>query len=82
VTAGAAEPRHLQVVRGNPTPEEVAALVTVLSALAARGGAERAAQAATTRRTAVRSLWARPARNIWPPLAPSPDAWRASGFPR
>jgi Acyl-CoA carboxylase epsilon subunit len=71
--------RHLRVVRGEPTEEEVAALVTALSLVAARAAAERAAAA---RRTTVRSLWALPVRNIRPPLGPRPGAWRASGFPR
>ena len=31
----------LRVVRGNPTPEEVAALVAVVSALASAGGEQR-----------------------------------------
>ena len=58
----------VSVVRGEPTPEEVAALVAVLSATAGN-----AAAPATTLAT---SAWARSGR-------PSriPASWRASGLP-
>ena len=60
----------LRVVRGDPTPEELAALVTVLSA--------RPAPAAPPVR---RSVWGNPARRVRRPLRPGPGAWRASALP-
>ena len=62
----------LRVVRGDPTPEELAALVTVLAARAAAGAAE-------PRR--ARSTWADPAARLRAPLRPGPGAWRRSGLP-
>ncbi len=62
----------LFLVRGEPTPEELAAVVTVLSA---RGGA-----AAPPPARAPRSLWAAPVLRA--PLVPGPGAWRASALPR
>ena len=58
-------------VSGNPTPEEVAALVVVLSAL---GGEEPAPEHA-------RSAWSDPS---WRLVGPSRtrDGWRTSGLPR
>ena len=59
----------LSVVRGTPSPEELAAVVAVL---AARGGSAAAAPAPAPR------LWRSPLR---PPLGlPGPGAWRASGL--
>ena len=63
----------LRVVSGDPTPEEVAALVAVL---AASGGGERAGPAAYARRGRTR---ARLVRRTPPP---GPGGWRASGLPR
>ena len=80
VTPG--DERPLRIVRGDATPEEIAALVAALGLVSARAAAERKAAAAAKRRTGTKSLWARPVRNIRPPLGPSPGAWRASGFPR
>jgi hypothetical protein len=65
--------RFLQVVRGDPTPEEIAALVAVLTArarAAAGPGPER------------RSAWADPGRRLRPGLHHGPGAWRASALPR
>jgi len=64
----------LRIVRGEPTDDEVAALVTVVAALAAR--------TAGTTPPASRSQWRNRARNIRPPIGPGPGAWRASGLPR
>lgn len=58
----------LQVVRGDATPEEVAALVAVL---ASRGGAPAPAPA-------VPSRWRSPLRAPLP--APGPGAWTASAW--
>ncbi len=60
----------LRVVRGEPTPQELAALVAVLVARAA------AAPAPPAR---VRRPWARPVLRAL--LPPGPGAWRASGLP-
>ena len=61
----------LRVVRGNPTPEELAALVAVVSA---RGAAVEDEPAP------VRSLWAAP--QLRRPLTTGPGAWRASALPQ
>jgi Acyl-CoA carboxylase epsilon subunit len=75
--AGAAdgnEPRVLlQVVRGEPTAEEVAALVTVL---AARSGGAPAPDPGPT------SRWADPRRLVRGSAPPARGGWRASALPR
>ncbi|GAB3590503.1 hypothetical protein GCM10027446_05440 [Angustibacter peucedani] len=63
-------PVALRVVRGEPTSEELAALVVVLAASA--GGGEAPA--------APRSVWASSGR-ARAPLASGPGAWRASSLP-
>jgi hypothetical protein len=60
----------LRVVKGDPTPEELAALVAVL---ASRGGAEPAPEP-------VRSPWARPGVGLRRPVPIGPGAWRESGL--
>ncbi len=60
----------LRVVGGNPTPEEVAVLTVVLTAL---GGAPAAPAPAP-----VTGGWADPSRRLRRPLAPGPGAWSAS----
>ncbi|MCA1710127.1 MAG: acyl-CoA carboxylase subunit epsilon [Actinobacteria bacterium] len=60
----------LRVVRGNPTPEELAALIAVVST---RG-------VAAPEEPARRSLWATPVLRA--PLHAGPRAWRASSLPR
>jgi len=62
----------LRVVRGNPTPEEIAALVAVLVARRGDGGAEPAPS---------RSAWADRSRALRRPLYPGPGAWRCSALP-
>jgi hypothetical protein len=62
----------LRVVKGDPTPEELAALVTVVASL---GGPP----AAPARRTPE---WNAPRRLHRPPQAHGPGGWRASGLPR
>jgi Acyl-CoA carboxylase epsilon subunit len=61
----------LRVVTGEPTPEELAALVAVLASL---GGPA----AAPTRRTPEWNANRRLQRVV---LRPGPGAWRASGLP-
>jgi len=62
----------LKVIDAHATPEEVAAIVTVLSAL---GGGAPAPKP-------VRSQWAHPSRSMRPPHAHGPGGWRASALPR
>ena len=63
----------LRVVRGEPTAEELAAVVAVVTATStapAAGAPE------------PRGQWRSRGRNIRPAAARGPDAWRASGYPR
>ena len=62
----------LSVVRGEPTPEQLAALIAVVSARGSGSGEQAEAPAP--------SLWNRPA--LRGPLHPGPGAWRASALPR
>ena len=66
----------LEVVAGDPSAEELAALTVALSAvLAARGGpAGRPGRASPG--------WADRSRMMGAPPAPGPDAWRRSARPR
>jgi hypothetical protein len=63
----------LRIVRGEPTDEEVAALVVVVSSLQAP---ETAAEKPR------RSAWSDRRVLVREPLEHGPGAWRASGFPR
>jgi hypothetical protein len=62
-----------RVVRGDATPEEVAALVAVIASMSA---------GAAPARPQPRSTWADPARRMRTTLPHGPGAWRASGMPR
>ena len=76
--AGAGPERPpLDVITGDATDEEVAALVAVVQAMAAAGAA-----AAASARPARRSAWADPARGVRTSLPQGAGAWRASGLPR
>jgi hypothetical protein len=66
----------LQIVRGEASPEEIAALVATLTAIAARSRAAEEAKPAP-----VPSLWNAPARRLRVPLHPAPGAWRRSALP-
>ena len=61
----------LRVVRGEPSPEELAAVVAVVSARQGAAGDEPAPSAPL--------LWATP--QLRPALSGGPGAWRASGLP-
>jgi hypothetical protein len=74
--AGTTERPFLRVVRGDPKPEEIAALVAVLTARA------RAAAAARTPPPGRRSAWADRAGQLRRPLTHGPGAWRAGSMPR
>jgi Acyl-CoA carboxylase epsilon subunit len=72
--AGVTEPPFLRVIRGEPTADELAALVAVLGARAAgvRTGSDRS----------PRSAWADPGARLRFPPAPGPGGWRRSALPR
>jgi hypothetical protein len=59
----------LRVVKGDPSPEELAALIAVV---AGRSAGEDAP-------APERPLWGRPV--LRGPLSPGPGAWRASALP-
>ena len=67
------EPR-LTIVRGDPTPEEIAALVTVLTARLQSAGHAKSGGA-------PRYGWSSRSRLMRGPISRSPGAWRASGLP-
>jgi hypothetical protein len=73
-TTGTTGRPPLRLVRGDATPEEVAALLAVLSAASAGGDAKPA-----PRHT---SQWASRERGVRRPPQPGPGAWRASAWPR
>lgn len=68
----AVEPPVIRVVRGNPTPAQLAALTLVLSAAGGAAGQE------PPRRT----LWTNRSRYARPRPAVGPGGWRASALPR
>ena len=63
----------LRILTPGATDEEIAALVAVISAMAAAGAEER------TRRPTP--AWSAPARRVRTTLRHGPGAWRASGLP-
>ena len=63
----------LRVVKGEPTPEELAALVAVVAARASASLVPPAGQRQTP--------WAAPERRLRRSLAPASGAWRASAWP-
>ena len=62
----------LRVVRGDATPEEIAALVAVLLSRSDDAGAPS---------PSARSAWADRSRQLRRPLRPGPGAWRRSALP-
>jgi hypothetical protein len=64
----------LRVVRGDATPEEIAALIAVLMAA---GGSPAPSPVAPARRSA----WSDRSRLLRAPLRPGPGAWRRSALP-
>jgi hypothetical protein len=62
----------LRIINGNPTPEEVAAVTVVLTAIA--GGASNREPEPVTRA----GTWADPALRMRRPIHPGQGAWRAS----
>ncbi len=73
-TTEAQEPTtpRLRVVKGDPTPEELAALVAVVAA--------RNAAAAASERPKPRSEWGHPVRLHRGPHRVGPGQWRASAW--
>jgi hypothetical protein len=72
--AAAASGPALRIVAGQPTAEETAAVVVVLSALASQQPQAPPAPA--------RSQWASRSRLLREPVSPGPGGWRASALPR
>jgi hypothetical protein len=64
----------LRVVRGDPTPEEVAALTVVLQGVAAAS--------LPTDEPPVRSQWAAPQRRLRTSYPAGRGGWRSSALPR
>jgi hypothetical protein len=64
------EAPRLRIVKGDPTPEEVAALVAVVAAIGAAQAADK---------PKARSEWASHHRKVRTPLTPG---WRSSALPR
>ncbi|GLZ54876.1 acyl-CoA carboxylase subunit epsilon [Actinomycetospora sp. NBRC 106378] len=64
----------LRVVRGEPSPEEVAALAAVLAAASSGGG--------EAPESGPRSVWSERESLVRRPLTPGPGAWRMSALPR
>ena len=60
-------------VKGDASPEEVAALFAVLQGVAATAAPPAARP---------RSAWSAPQRRVRTPLASGPGAWRVSALPR
>jgi hypothetical protein len=65
----------LRVIRGDATPEEIAAVVAALLARAA------ASSAASAPDRPAPSAWADRSRLLRRPVHPGPDAWRRSALP-
>jgi len=64
----------LRVIRGDATPEEIAAVVAALLSAAAASDAFAASDAPP-------SAWADRSRLLRRPVHPGPDAWRRSALP-
>jgi Acyl-CoA carboxylase epsilon subunit len=62
------------VVKGSPTDDELAAVMTVLTTRFAQRRAEEA--------TPARSGWSAYWRSLRSPIQPGPSAWRMSGRPQ
>jgi len=67
-------PPLLRVVRGDATPEEIAALVVALLARSADAEAPGPARS-------VQNAWSDRSRQLRRSLAPGPGAWRRSALP-
>ncbi|MEV0233293.1 acyl-CoA carboxylase subunit epsilon [Nonomuraea sp. NPDC050786] len=65
----------LRIIRGDATPEEIAALVAVLAAR--RASRTEPEKSPVTRR----QTWRNPARGMRKPVVPGKSAWRMSALP-
>ena len=72
VSGDEAERPLLRVLRGDPSPEEMAALLAVVAAYAAPAGKGREPDAP--------SAWSQPAVALRRPLTLGPGAWVTSGW--
>jgi hypothetical protein len=63
----------LRIVRGDPSPEELAALTAVLAAASGASGAP-------GEDTGPASAWTERESLVRRPLTPGPNAWRMSGW--
>ena len=70
---GGSDEPLLKIVKGDPSPEEVAALVAVVGALGS---------AATAPAPSPRPEWNAPHRLLRPPHQPGPAGWRTCGLSR
>ncbi|NUP49545.1 MAG: acyl-CoA carboxylase subunit epsilon [Catenulispora sp.] len=80
--AGGAAPAtapRIQVVHGNPTAEELAAVVTVLAAVTVAATQSRSDN--DQRHTPGVGGWTARERGVRTPLHSGPGGWRASAFP-
>ncbi|WP_035801048.1 acyl-CoA carboxylase subunit epsilon [Kitasatospora mediocidica] len=68
----------IQVLHGQPTPEELATVLAVVSARAA--AAQAAAEAARLAASGPASPWNDHARRMTPTPHPGPTVWRTSGW--
>ncbi len=69
------QPPVLAIAAGHPSAEEIAAVVTVLSARIRQAGRAGAGETA-------RSGWSARSRLLRAPVLRSPGGWRASALPR
>ncbi|MGH3294495.1 MAG: acyl-CoA carboxylase subunit epsilon, partial [Trebonia sp.] len=67
----------LRIVHGDATPEEIAAIVATLTAIAAA----RSLAADAEEPAPVRTNWNDPVRRLRAPVQPAPGAWRRSALP-
>ncbi|GAA5160886.1 acyl-CoA carboxylase subunit epsilon [Ornithinimicrobium tianjinense] len=72
------EPPVIRIERGNPTPEQLAALTVVLTAASGGSAGSAGDGSAGSRRT----LWTARSRFARPRPAVGPGGWRASALPR
>ncbi|CAB4759286.1 unannotated protein [freshwater metagenome] len=71
-SADDSRPPLLRVISGEPTEEELAAIIAAVSTRSS----------GTARATPTFSLWARKSRQVRPAQRPGFGAWRASTMPR
>ena len=71
----------IQVTRGHPTPEDIAALSVVVTAILARRS-RAAAETEARRHSPARPGWPDRSAQLRAPLVTGPGAWRRSTHPR